>query len=382
VALGVAAITACSYAELGSRFPNSAGEVVFCQRAFGVSWLASLIGWLVLCSGVVSSATVSHAFTGYLLAPFNDLPFWPSAATVGFLFVLAGINFTGIRFSSATNVICTLVEAGGLLFIVGAGLWYLLAGPGRLVEPVATETTWATIAQGGALAFFAFIGFEDMVNVAEEVKQPRRTMPKAIFLALSISGILYIAVVYIATRVVAPGQLAASNAPLLDVFRQTAPAIPPLLFTIVAVFAVANTGLLNFVMGSRLIYGMAQQQLLPGVLGRVHAYTRTPHWAIVVVLCLAVALSLSGTLVQLAGTTSVLILLVFLTVNLSLLFLKWRRLPSKGGFTVPWPIPMAAALASGTLIVFASLESRFAAALILLIGLVLVSVRAIAAKNR
>jgi amino acid transporter len=169
---------------------------------------------------------------------------------------------------------------------------------------------------------------------------------------------------------------------LLDVVRQTAPAIPPLLFTIVAVFAVANTGLLNFVMGSRLIYGMAQQQLLPGVLGRVHAYTRTPHWAIVVVLCLAVALSLSGTLVQLAGTTSVLILLVFLTVNLSLLFLKWRRMPSKGGFTVPWPIPMAAALASGTLIVFASLESRFAAALILLIGLVLVSVRAIAAKNR
>ncbi len=215
-----------------------------------------------------------------------------------------------------------------------------------------------------------------MVNVAEEVKQPERNLPIAIMAALMISGSVYIVVVWVATAVVPPAELGASEAPLLEVVRRAAPGIPPSLFATIALFAVANTGLLNFIMASRLLHGMSQQHLLPAWLGHVHAATGTPHWAIVTVFVAALALATSGTIVFLAGTTSVLLLLVFFVVNLALVFVKRGDAPNRQGFCVPMVIPLSGALASVALIGFLPRASLLRASILISVGLAIVAMQA------
>jgi APA family basic amino acid/polyamine antiporter len=380
VALAVAALTALSYAELGSRFPRSGGESFFCQQAFRSSGLALLVGWLVLSSGVVSLATVSRAFSGYAfeLIAVAPSPMLELASVFLFLVILGGINFRGIQQSSRANIVCTVVEAAGLLFVIAVGIAFLATD---VPEPVADESnavnwpTWMAIGQAAAVAFFAFIGFEDMVNVAEEVRSPKRNIPIAIIAALLIAGTVYIAVVWVATAVVPPAELANSQAPLLEVVRRAAPAVPIWSFTTVALFAVANTGLLNFVMASRLLYGMSQQGLVPDWLGQVHAGTKTPHVSIVIVFVAALALASSGTLVLLAGTTSALLLTVFLSVNLALVAIKRRDPGERGGFRIPIGVPMVAAIASAVLICFVPLKSLLSGAVVIALGVVLVLLR-------
>lgn len=182
LALGVAALTALSYAELGSRFPRSGGESYFCQEAFSSPSLALLVGWLVFCSGFVSMAAVSHAFSGYLLGLRPGAPAWTEyGLLVAFLLLLAGISFWGMRQSSIANIVCTVIEASGLMLVIVVGLTLLARGavapaPIPALAEIASPS-WLAVAQGGAIAFFAFIGFEDMVNVAEDVKSPRRNPP-------------------------------------------------------------------------------------------------------------------------------------------------------------------------------------------------------------
>lgn len=370
--VAIAALTAVSYAELGSRYPKSAGEAWFSRQAFGSPSLALLIGFLVFASGVVSMATVARAFAGYLLALLGveSSPLASSAMAV-FLLTLAGINFWGIRQSSATNIVCLIVAAAGLLLVVAAGLAFVLGGGGRLVMPA--DWTAMGVMQGSALAFFAFIGFEDMVNVAEEVHRPERNMPAAILTAVAVTGTAYVLVAWVATAVVPPAELAASDAPLLEVVRQAAPWVPAWSFTLVALFAVANTALLNFVMASRLLYGMAELELLPSWLHRLHGRTQTPHRAIMVILALVLALALSGTIVHLAGTTNVLLLLVFTVVNLSLLVLKVRGGRRTSGFRTPLPLPFAGAATCLALIVFVPRASLVMAGWIVLLGLLIVA---------
>jgi amino acid transporter len=377
-ALVVASLTALSYAELGSRFPRSGGEAYFCQQAFHRPWLALLVGWLVFCSGVVSLATVSRALAGYALGPLGNVPGWIApVAVVGFLLLLTVVNFSGMRPSSYANIACTLIEVFGLALIVVVGTAYVMSHkPPDDLPPVADSPSWIAIAQGSALAFFAFIGFEDMVNVAEEVKAPQRQLPLAIITALVVAGAVYLLVVIVSTHVVAPKELAASGAPLLLVVERSAPAIPAWSFTLIALFAVANTGLLNFIMGSRLVYGMARQGLLPSWLGAVHQKTCTPHWAILTVLLCALALALSGTLTYLAGTTSVLILLVFATVNLALVVVRLRQ-PDASGFQVYLAVPILGFFTCIALVAFLPWRSHALAAVLILAGLALLGFRGV-----
>ena len=237
-------------------------------------------------------------------------------------------------------------------------------------------TDWTRIARGAALGFFAFIGFEDMVNVAEEVKDPERNMPRAILTALLVTGIVYMAVVIVSTTVAAPRALGESEAPLLMVVERSTDAIPGGLFSLVALFAVANTGLLNFIMGSRLIYGMSRQGLLPEALGAVHPRRRTPHLAILAVLVIALALALSGTLTYLAGTTSLLLLIVFFTVHVSLVVIKRRDRDAVRTFCAPAMVPFAGALTCVALMPFVPPGSILTAAIILGLGVLLVVLRA------
>ncbi len=385
VALVVAGLTALSYAELGSRFPKSGGEAHFCQQGLGSPGLALMTGWLVLCSGIVSMATVARAFAGYALALFEiSAPVALIAMAVAFLMGTAAINVWGIRQTSRLNIVLTIVEVTGLIIVLVTGLLFL-AGPGNGTPIEVPDTPgavqgvgWSAIFQAGALAFFAFIGFEDMVNVAEEVKNPKRNMPRAILVAVAVAGLVYMLVIAVATRVVPPQELSASQAPLLEVVTRAAPRIPAWLFAAIALFAVGNTGLLNFVTASRLLYGMAGQKLVPGWFGTLHAKYGTPHRSTAVVLVVAIVLAASGTVSFLAGTTSVLILAVFFVVNISLLSAKtFRRVhvPEHDGFKVHALVPLIAAITCLVLAAFVPGDSMLRALVLVGIGLVLMVIR-------
>ena len=369
VALVVAGLTALTYAELGGRFPRSAGESFFTEQAFGRPALSLLVGWMVLSSGVLSLATVSVAFGGYMTGLVPALP--PSATVVGILLLLAAINFRGMRESSTSNIIATMVELTGLLIVIVAGALFLGRSPDagifQTIE-AGRGVGWREITSGAALGFFAFIGFEDMVNVAEEVKDPERNMPRAILIALCVTGVIYLLVVLVATSVVAPDALAASDAPLLYVVQRATDVVPDRMFTLIALFAVANTGLLNFIMASRLIYGMSRQGLLLAALGTVHPRRRTPHLAVLTVLAIALALALSGTLTYLAGTTSLLLLLVFFMVNVSLIVIKRRKRRASRTFCAPRWVPLVGALSCLGLMPFVPPSSLLTAAIIVALG--------------
>jgi basic amino acid/polyamine antiporter, APA family len=375
-AMTVAALTALSYAELGSRFPRSGGVAHFVHRAFRRDWLSVIVGWLMFCTCLVSMATLSKAFSGYLNTFAPILPSW--FIILALFAVLAFVNFRGMEESSALNIFCTTLEVSGLIVVILVSTFFLLGGG---VNPTATAPAvsgtavgWTAILQGAALAFYAFIGFEDVVNVAEEVKNPERNVPRAILLALGIAGVIYIIVSWLATQVLTPTELFDSQAPLLDVVRRAQPNFPQIIFTVIALFAVLNTALLNFVTASRLLYGMSREGLLPAWLSRLHPRRATPYRTLVVILPIVIFLALSGTLQYLAGTTATLILAMFSLVNLSLIVVKRQEHPDSG-FRVPILIPALALFSNLVLIAFASKESHILALIFTAIGVVLVFVR-------
>jgi basic amino acid/polyamine antiporter, APA family len=371
VAMTVAAFTALSYAELGSRFPQSGGVACFVHRAFRTDWLSVLVGWLMFCTCLVSMATLSKSFAGYLNAFAPAIPEW--LIILALFAILAFVNFRGMKESSALNIFCTSVEVTGLIIVILVAVLFLNGG--GTVNPAAVPNEqaigWTAVIQGAALAFYAFIGFEDIVNVAEEVKNPERNVPRAILMALAIAGVIYIIIAWLALKVLNPSELAASEAPLLDVVLRAQPNFSQIIFTIIALFAVLNGALLNFVTASRLLFGMSREGLLPAWLGRLHRRRATPYRTFLVILPVAIFLALSGTLEFLAGTTATLILAMFCLVNLSLLLIK-RRDPDTDGFKVPYVIPAIALVFNVLLVAFASVESHILALIFTGIGVLLI----------
>jgi amino acid transporter len=340
VALIAALLTALSYASLGSRYPRAAGAAYVTQRAYGLPLLSFLVGLALVCSGLTSVATQSRVFAANLAALLNieTIPIWVLA--LGFLLILAGIVFRGIRESIWLNVLCTVVEAAGLVLVVAVGLSYWGSVDYLEMPPAAIEEgEWLLLMQGAVLTFFAFIGFEDTFNVAEECRDPERTIPLGLILAMGLAALLYMAVAITAVSVVPWAELAEAPGPITEVVRRAAPVLPPIVFTAITLFAVANTALVNYVTASRLIYGMAQQGLLPARLGDVHAGRRTPHIAIVVLLLVVVPLALIGTIADLAAATVLLLLAVFAVVNGALFVLKRRPGEPRGYFEISPLVP-------------------------------------------
>jgi amino acid transporter len=352
VALIAALLTALSYASLGSRYPRAAGAAYVTERAFGLPMLSFVVGLALVCSGLTSVATQSRVFAANLAVLFDleSIPLWWLA--LGFLLVLAGIVFRGIRESMWVNVLCTLVEAAGLILVVAVGLSYWGSVDYLEMPPAAAEQgEWLILVQGAVLTFFAFIGFEDTFNVAEECRDPQRTIPLGLVLAMSMAAVLYIAVAVTAVSVVPWPELAEAPGPITEVVRRAAPLIPPIVFTAITLFAVANTALVNYVTASRLIYGMAHQGLLPLRLGDVHAERHTPHIAIAALFLVVAPLALFGTIAELAAATVLLLLLVFTVVNGALFILKRRKGEQAGYFEIPAAIPALGALVCMALLV-------------------------------
>ena len=340
VALVAALLTALSYASLGSRYPRAAGAAYVTERAYGFPLLSFMVGLALVCSGLTSIATQSQVFAANIAALFGIESLPVSLLALGFLLILTGLVFRGIRESMWVNVLCTLVEAGGLVLVILVGMSYW-GWVDYFETPVLPggDHTILLVMQGAVLAFFAFIGFEDMYNVAEEVREPERTLPLGLILAMAVAALLYIAVAVTAVSVVPWGELAEAPGPITEVMARAAPSISPMVFTAITLFAVANTALVNYITASRLIYGMARQGLLPGSLGDVHATRQTPHIAIAALLLVLAPLALLGTISELAAATVLLLLLVFMVVNGALFILKGRKDEHRGRFEIPRFVP-------------------------------------------
>ena len=338
VAALLVAFSAFSFAELSSRFPRSAGEAVYVREGLGSRRVALAVGLLVVLAGAVSSATIVNGFVGYL----QEIVPIPRALAVTLLIILlAGIAAWGISESVSAAALLTVVEIGGLLVVVWVTRGSFADLPARWTElvPPFSIQAWSGIFAGSFLAFYAFIGFEDMVNVAEEVKNAQRTIPIAIIVTLAITTVIYLLVAVTAALSIDPARLAESDAPLSLLYRH-ATGESGIGIGLVAILAMLNGTLIQIIMASRILFGLSDQGELPPALGVVNARTRTPIRATLVVAGVVLCLALPWTVGPLAEATSMVTLTIFSLVNLALVALKLRRPASDAAFRVPIAVPL------------------------------------------
>jgi amino acid transporter len=352
VAFVVAALTASSYAELVGKYPRAAGAALYTNKAFGVPFVTFMVAFAVMCSGITSASTSARTFGGDYLSEFVSLPV--VLVAVLFLVVLAVVNFRGVGESVKANVVLTIVEVTGLLVIIAIGAAAVLSGdgdPSRLTEvDTGDDGIVLGLLGGAALAFFALVGFEDSVNMAEEVHEPRRNYPRALFLGLGATGVIYVLVALTSSLLVDPATLEKSSGPLLEVVKAGGLEFPPKLFALIALVAVTNTALINMLMASRLVYGMSQEGIVPRPLGRVHAGRRTPYVAIVFTTLIGFGLVATSKVEDLGDTTALLLLCVFAVVNVAVLVLR-RDDVGHDHYRTPTALPVLGAV---TCVVLAS----------------------------
>lgn len=354
VAALMALFSAMSLAELSARYPKSAGEAVFVREGFGLKPLSTLVGLLVVLSGIVSAATVITGAVGYV----QEIVALDRSVIVIVLAVsLGAIASLGVKQSVGAAAVISIIEVAGLLAVIWSGRLELVHLPEIYASaPPLDLSLFTTGVLGGALlAFYAFIGFEDMVNMAEEVKDPVRTMPRAILTVLALSSVIYVALALVIVASIDTETIRDSGAPLAEVFAHTS-GLDGRIISLVAILAIINGGLVQIIMGARVIYGLTNQGSLPKVLGRLNEKTRTPVLATAIVSVIVLVLALAGSLSGLASVTSLLLLTVFTLVNLALLKVKARAAPPHGAPNYPWYVPMLGALISGSFVIWKLVE--------------------------
>ena len=347
MAMVTAGVTALSYMELSGRYPVSASVSVYLHRAFGKRWLSTAIGLAMVSGGIASAAALAHGFAGYLHS-LVDIPIM--VGSVGLLVALGALAIKGIGESAKAAALLTGLEILGLVLVIWFGrraFGQVDVGGMLAVDPAVGVSG---VAAGAFLAFYAYIGFEDMVNVAEETKNPSRTMPLAILISLVVSTVLYLLVVIVSTTVVSPAELAASEAPLTLVFERSG-ASHAMFLSLIGMIAAMNGIIVQTIMASRILYGLANEGWISSRFAAVHPAYKTPVPATLLV----VAAMLIGTallpLVSLAQLTSLLVLTIFTLVNASLIVIKRRGAAHHGYFVVPRAVPyLGVALCLGTVV--------------------------------
>lgn len=367
VALVAALLTGLSYASLGSRYPKAGGTAYIVERAFGSPAAGFVVGLMLLCAAAIGLPTLALVFARSFAGTFGlNERFLPIIA-IALLLFLGLVTFRGIRESIWLNTLCCAMEAGGLLLVIATGFthWgsvdYLEVPAQSAALFPHLNTLFIAVMSSTILTFFAFIGFEDTLNIAEECRDPQRTLPRGLLMAMGIVALLYISVAITAVSVVPWQQLSNSSNPLTDVIRVTAPFIPPGLFSAIALFSITNTILVNYVTASRLIYGMAQQRLLPALLGKIHMTRRTPHIAVFALFIIFIPSAILGSVPQLAAASTLLLLSVFTLMNVSLVILQKRKSEAKGKFEVAQIFPILGTLVCITLIVARILTGEWTA---------------------
>lgn len=340
----VMAFSAASFAEFSGRVPQSAGEAVYVDQGFRKPWLAALAGYAIILAGIVAAAAISLGCAGYvaLLVPL------PEPVIVTALFLVMGLLAVwGIQESITAASVLTLIEVVGLLVIIGAGF---VANPDLLQElpdvapSISDSAAWTGIIGASLIAFFAFIGFDDVVNVVEETVNPARIMPWAIGITLVVVTLLYVFVSIVAVDALPLEELAASRAPIGLLFERLT-GISPVTITLIAIAATMNGIVIQIIMASRVMYGLGRKRYLPQLLSEVNATTHTPIYSTVLVAGTGLFFALFVPLDKLAEFTSQLILLIFGLVNISLVIIKFRGDPApEGVFTVPVFVPIMGAV--------------------------------------
>jgi basic amino acid/polyamine antiporter, APA family len=344
VAFIVAFLTAFAYLELVGKYPRAAGAALYTNRAFRKPFLTFIVAFAVMCSGITSASSAALAFgRTYLPAAFNiEVSTTVIALTaVAFVVILAVVNFIGVSHSVKANVVLTCIELSGLAIIIGVGIYAVAGGngePGRLVEIDTADTTWLLAVTGAtSLAFFAMVGFEDSVNMAEETRDPNKVFPKALLSGMATAALIYVLVAITSSLLIAADDLsAAESGALLEVIGVGAPDFPLWVFEWIGMFAVVNSALINMLMASRLLYGMANERILPKVFGTVHPFRRTPWVSILItsgIAAVLVATAGSDGVSKLGGTTALLLLCVF---AVAVLVLRREKVEHKHFRTPTW----------------------------------------------
>ncbi|HYG83874.1 MAG TPA: APC family permease [Verrucomicrobiae bacterium] len=349
----VAFCAALSYAELAARFPVSAGISVYLHEAFKGKFLSTSIGLLLVLAGTISTATLLKGFSGY----FTSLvPIEPAVAIIGATLILLFIMLRGIKESVGVAAVLTIIEVGGLLFLIAAIMWSQPDSFGGYFAHFSHSlgtldaAGLAGILAAAFVAFYAFIGFEDMVNIAEEVKQPQKAFPRAILVAVGVVTVLYIMVASVALGVLSPQALGGSEAPLADAYT-AATGQSAMIIIIISLIATLNGVIVNVVMGSRFLYGLAARGWITSWFGKVSKY-HVPARGVLVVGLLALICAIFFPLGQLAGFTSLLLLFVFFAVNVSLIAIRRRDPPEARKLHIsPSFTPWAGAITSGALLI-------------------------------
>ena len=386
----LAIFTAASYAELVTKYPRAGGSATYFNNAFRSPFVSFMVAFAVMASGITSACTLTLAFSGDYLAQFITVPV--IGAALVFMVLIGFINFYGISESVRINVILTCVEITGLVLIVVIGANALAGGhgdPGRAFEFKEGTSVLGAILAGTVLAFYALIGFDDSVNVAEETQHPSRNYPRAIFGALLLAGFIYLLVTFTASMVVPTATLADSSGPLLEVVKAGPIAIPTQLFAAIALLAVSNGALINMIMASRIIYGMGDQGVMPTVFSRVHPGRRTPWVSIVftTVIALLVLIAIGRNdeaLATLGSTTVVLLLIAFVMVNIAVLVLRQDEVGHEH-FRTPTIFPILGAVVAAGLLIYQAVSdiSVFGlAALLLLLGAILYGVNLLVMRSQ
>ncbi|MGP9695433.1 APC family permease [Brachybacterium sp. AOP25-B2-12] len=370
LAFAVAMVTALSYVEMVTKYPQAAGAALYVHKAFGIHFLTFMVTFAVLSSGITSAANsaiflAKNVLVGFKLDEAFDAGSLNTVATVIaiiFIALVACINMYGVSESVKLNVGLTFIELSGLALVILVGFFAIAKGDADFSRVILFETPgdkslFMAVIGATALAFFSMVGFEDSVNMAEETVDPVKNFPKMLLGGLSITGVVYVLVSITAVAVVPIGELTEADTPLLSVVQHGAPDIPiDVIFPFISIFAVANTVLINMMMASRLLYGMAKQGVLPGFLGGVLKGRRTPiggilfSTALAFVLVIVLNYALPETIVKsLGGTTALLLLSVFCLVNISVLVL--RKDPGAGKhFKTPTVLPVIGAITAFALV--------------------------------
>jgi APA family basic amino acid/polyamine antiporter len=344
-----AILSGLSYAELVAMHPKAGAEYIYLREAFPKRrWIPTMIGCALILSGVATASTVTTAFAGYL----NEYVALPGIVVAGVMLVaLSGVSIAGIRESALLNVVFTLLELGGLALVVAVAV----------VQPdvlgrLATDLHPGVIG-GAALVFFAYLGFEQVANLAEETRDPTRTIPRVLLISVAVTTVLYVAVALTVVTLLPPEQLAGESAPLAAAVSERSPTAARVLGAI-ALIATANTGLIALVSTSRLVFGMARDGALPPAMATLLPGRKTPWLASAVLLGLALALLPLGGVDAIASVSSFGALLAFVAVDVALVVLRVRKPRARRPFAVPWaigpvPIPTALAIAISLALVFA-----------------------------
>ncbi|ADZ71854.1 Amino acid permease superfamily [Polymorphum gilvum SL003B-26A1] len=348
-------LPAACFAELTGRLPYAAAVAHFVEAGFGSRHLFLLVGLAVVAVGVVSSAAIALGAAGYL-GELVDLP--APVLAVAAILTTGCVAVIGIRESVAIAGVLTLVEVGGLAAVVAGALWAGADLPAQALAsppPSADPALWGAILGSSLIAFFAFIGFEDIASIAEETVAPQRTLAHGIFLTLALTLVIYFAVLLAALASVPREALTDSTAPLAEVFAHTT-GLSPVTIALIAVVATVNGIIVQMIMASRVLYGLADRGALPGGLGTalraVHPATGTPVRATVLVVALVLVLALAFPITGLAEGTSTITLVVFMLAAAALIRIKRSGVPApEGTVVVPGWVPWGAILACGALLV-------------------------------